>query len=200
MLARVFHSIQFRLRRILGWEGSSRPDVLDPRAFKSWRRRLTGCTVESDLEIRGCLRPLDRLHIGKGVAIDRNCIFWLANENGADPSISLSDRVYIGPFCFLGSFKPITIGRDTIIGAYTYLISANHGSHRGDVPFRDQGYVGEPIDIGQNVWLGCHVVVLPGVTIGDHAIIGAGAVVTQNIPAGETWGGVPARRIHAAKA
>ena len=57
-----------------------------------------------------------------------------------------------------------------------------------------QGYRGANIKIGKNVWLGAHVVVLPGVEIGDNAVIGAGAVVIKNVPAGETWLGVPARR------
>ena len=58
---------------------------------------------------------------------------------------------------------------------------------------RGRGFDGADVQIGTNVWIGCHVVVLPGVTIGDHAIIGAGAVVTKTVPAGETWAGVPAR-------
>jgi len=49
--------------------------------------------------------------------------------------------------------------------------------------------------IGRDVWIGCHVVVLPGVTIGDHAVVAAGAVVTKSIPSGEMWGGVPAKKI-----
>lgn len=193
MLVRAYHSIRFRTLRVLDRAGPSRPDVQNLKSIKRWRRTLPGCTVESDLEVRGCADSLERLHVGEGAAIDRNCIFWLADETGADPSISLGERCYIGPFSYLGSFHPITIGRDTIIGAYSYLISANHGTHRRDIPYRDQGYEGGPIHIGQNVWLGCHVVVLPGVSIGDHAIVGAGAVVTKDIPAGETWAGVPAR-------
>jgi acetyltransferase-like isoleucine patch superfamily enzyme len=193
MLSGAFNSIRFRILRAIGREGASRPDLLSFRDLNHWRRSLSGCTVGPDLEIRGRKNPLDCLHIGEGVAIDRSCIFWLADEVGAQPRLDLGERVYIGPFSFLGSFHPITIGRDTIIGAYSYLISGNHGSLRCEVPFRDQGYEGAPIQIGVNVWLGCHVVVLPGVTIGDHAIVGAGSVVTRNIPSGETWGGVPAR-------
>jgi len=45
------------------------------------------------------------------------------------------------------------------------------------------------------VWIGCHVVILPGVTIGDHAVIGAGAVVNKDVPPWEKWGGVPAKKI-----
>jgi len=169
------------------------------RDLKRWRTQLDSCSIERDLEVRGVKDSLLHLEMGKAVAIDRNCILWLADEDGAEPSLSLGDRVYIGPFCYLGSFAPLSVGRDTIIGAYSYLISGNHGSHRKDIPYRDQGYEGAPICIGNNVWLGCHVVVLPGVTIGDGAIVGAGAVVTKDIPSGERWGGIPARPLRDGK-
>ncbi|MFM9088786.1 MAG: acyltransferase, partial [Cyanobium sp.] len=57
-------------------------------------------------------------------------------------------------------------------------------------------YAGGDITIGNNVWICAHVTILPSVSIGDAAVIGAGAVVTQSVPAGETWGGVPARPLH----
>ena len=54
--------------------------------------------------------------------------------------------------------------------------------------------------IGNNVWLGAGAVVLHGVSIGDGAVIGANAVVVKDVPAGEIWGGVPARRIRPVRA
>ncbi len=53
----------------------------------------------------------------------------------------------------------------------------------------------EPIDVGNNVFIGSDTVILPGVKIGDNNIIGAGTVVTKDLPTGNIWGGVPARRI-----
>lgn len=52
-----------------------------------------------------------------------------------------------------------------------------------------------PIHIGRNVWIGANATVLPGVTIGDHAVIAAGAVVTKDVPANTVVGGVPAKVI-----
>jgi acetyltransferase-like isoleucine patch superfamily enzyme len=196
---RLYHSVCFRLRRLLGVACPSRPDRIGPGSIRRWRRSLEQCSIDSDLEVRGRRDSLSLISVARAVAIDRNCILWLADEVGAEPGIQLGERVYVGPFSYLGSFHPISIGRETIIGAYSYLISANHGSQRGGLPFRDQAYEGAPIHIGRNVWLGCHVVVLPGVTIGDHAIIGAGAVVTSDVPPGETWGGVPARPLRRAQ-
>ncbi|WP_281421535.1 DapH/DapD/GlmU-related protein [Thermus brevis] len=52
-----------------------------------------------------------------------------------------------------------------------------------------------PPVIGDGVWIGAHAIILRGVRIGDRAVIAAGAVVTKDVPPGEIWGGVPARRI-----
>ena len=103
--------------------------------------------------------------------------------------------MFFGRNTYLGAWTPIRIGDDTLIGAYCYIISGNHRFEQRELPIRVQGYEGEPITIGRNVWLGSHVVVLPGVTIGDNAVIGAGSVVTSSIPAAEIWAGVPARKI-----
>jgi len=82
-----------------------------------------------------------------------------------------------------------------MIGAYSYIITENHVTTRTDVAYARQGYDGSDVVIGRNVWIGCHVTILPGTVIGSHAIIGAGAIVTHSVPDGETWAGVPARRI-----
>ncbi|MFC7338098.1 acyltransferase [Haloferula chungangensis] len=112
----------------------------------------------------------------------------------SDSRILVGEMTYIGPNCFLGAHRhPLKIGRDCMIGARCYLITANHETCAK--PYREQGFRGADVVIGDNVWLGCGVVVLPGVNIGDNAVVGAGAVVTKDVPAGETWAGIPARAI-----
>lgn len=191
---RLLRSLSFRMRRLLGKLPTGRPDTISSKAIRAWIRRHSGCLLESDLDIRGPVNALDFLKLDRGCAIDRGCIVWLEPESETQPLISLGERVYIGPYCYLGSRAPLTVGRDTIIGGYSYVITANHRSLPG-IPVQDQGYDSAPVCIGEDVWIGCHVVVLPGVTIGDHAIIGAGAVVNRNVPAGEKWAGVPAKKI-----
>ncbi|MBP5973266.1 acyltransferase [Brasilonema sp. CT11] len=107
----------------------------------------------------------------------------------------MKKQSYIGRNTFIGVFQPITIGEDVLIGAYSYIISGNHCYERRDIPIGAQGFVGAPIVIEDGAWLGTHVVVLPGVTIGKGAIVAAGSVVTKSIPAYEVWGGVPAKFI-----
>ena len=191
---RILNSLLFRIRRLLGVQPTGRYDTVRSSRIKNWIRRQDNCIIESDLQVRGHDKALDHLSVGARCAIDKGCIFWVASESDSQPRIILGNQVYIGPYCFIGSDQLLSIGENSIIGGFSYLITANHRSDLR-MPVQDQGYVSAPIQIGCDVWIGCHVVILPGVTIGDQAIIGAGAVVNRNVPAGEKWAGVPAKKI-----
>lgn len=175
---------------------SPRSDIL--RGYARWRwlaaQRRGGREIEPSIRVQGNLRNLDtRLDLAFRCHVDQGCIFWLGTEEG---QLFLGERSYVGPNSFLGSHRhPLRVGPSCMIGAGCYLITANHATGNHDTPYAEQGYEGAPVSLGENVWLGCHVVVLPGVTIGDNAVIGAGAVVTKDVPTGETWAGVPARKI-----
>ena len=90
---------------------------------------------------------------------------------------------------------PIVIGQDVLIGPNCSLYTAIHPTEPG--PRRAKWESAAPITLGDNVWLGGSVVVCPGVTIGENSIIGAGAVVTRDIPANSIAVGNPARVIRA---
>ncbi|MFB7500742.1 sugar O-acetyltransferase [Streptomyces sp. NPDC056161] len=85
----------------------------------------------------------------------------------------------------------ITIGEDCQIGPHVQLLTPTHPLE--PLPRRDKLEAAEPITIGDNVWLGGGVIVCPGVSIGDHSVIGAGAVVSRDIPANVVAVGNPAR-------
>ena len=157
------------------------------------RRHGVSLHKSTELTGRADIRPW--LKFGTGSVIERGCTIWCAGEAESEPSVTAGDNVFVGRNTYLGAWKPISIGSDTLIGAYCYIISGNHRFDAPDLPLRAQGYDGEPITIGRNVWLGAHAIVLPGVTIGDNAVIGAGSVVTTSVPRTEIWAGVPARRI-----
>jgi maltose O-acetyltransferase len=107
----------------------------------------------------------------------------------------LDDSVFIGRNTYIGAFQPIEIGRASMIGAYSYIVSGNHRFDRRDIPIREQGFSGKAVVLEEDVWLGTHVVVLPGIRIGRGAIVAAGSVVNRDVPAYEIWGGVPAKFI-----
>lgn len=87
------------------------------------------------------------------------------------------------------------IGDDCLLGFENVIITSTHRSASVEVPIREQGMYEGKVTIGDDVWTGCRVVIVPGVTIGSHAIIGAGSVVTRDLPEWAVCAGVPARVI-----
>ena len=90
----------------------------------------------------------------------------------------------------------VHIGRDVLMGRDFIAVTRNHGFRDKSRTIREQGYENDaPIYIGNDVWIGHRVIVLPGVHIGNGAVIGAGAVVTKDVPDYAIVGGNPARVI-----
>jgi acetyltransferase-like isoleucine patch superfamily enzyme len=87
----------------------------------------------------------------------------------------------------------LDIGDDCLIGFENVILTSTHESASTEVPIRDQGMYQRRVTIGDDVWTGCRVVIVPGVTIGSHVIIGAGSVVINDVPEWAVCGGVPAR-------
>jgi acetyltransferase-like isoleucine patch superfamily enzyme len=126
----------------------------------------------------------------RGVFLGRNTI--LSCKNG---DILLDEDANIGFNVEVFSAADVRIGKRVLVAAYTYLVGGDHLYDRVDVPVLEQGRTARGIDVGDNVWLGAHVVVADGVRIGRDAVIGAGAVVTGDIPEFHVAAGVPARVI-----
>jgi acetyltransferase-like isoleucine patch superfamily enzyme len=106
-------------------------------------------------------------------------------------NITVGKRVFINSGCRFQDQGGITIGDDTLIGHNVVLVTLNHdlaSDKRKDM-------LPAPIVIGGNVWIGANATVLPGVTVGDNAVIAAGAVVTKDVPPNTVVGGVPAKII-----
>ncbi len=123
---------------------------------------------------------------GKNVNIERGAVF--------SSHISLGDNSGIGVNASLtGS---VVIGNNVMMGSNCTMYSRNHSFDRLDIPMREQGYKPEKtIVIGDDVWIGGHVIILPGVHIGNGVIVGAGAVVTKDVPDYAIVGGNPAKII-----
>jgi maltose O-acetyltransferase len=109
--------------------------------------------------------------------------------------IAIGEGTFVNYDCVLLDVVPIRIGAACQIAPRVQLLTA---AHPVDPEPRRQGWeYGEPITIGDNVWLGGGVIVCPGVTIGDDTVVGAGAVVTRDLPAGVVAAGNPARVLRA---
>jgi len=111
--------------------------------------------------------------------------------------VFLEDGVYLGRNVLLDAAGggSIHIGKKSIIGAYTAMFANNHSFQDPEIPIIDQGYEPGKIVIEDNCWIGSHVVILKTVTIGKGSVIGAGSIVTKDIPPMSVAAGNPARVI-----
>ncbi len=109
--------------------------------------------------------------------------------------ITMGDRVTVNAYCTLYGHGNLTIGNNVLIASHCTLIPANHNFENTDIPIRDQGETMDGITIEDDVWLGTHVTVLDGVTIGTGSVVAAGSVVTKDVEAYSVMAGVPAKCI-----
>jgi len=107
--------------------------------------------------------------------------------------VSIGSGSMVGENCFLDGFSGLTIGRNVLIAHNASLIAEDHGFATRKIPIRRQPKTIGPVVVGDDVWIGCGARVLKGVTIGDGAIIAAGAVVTKDVAPYAIVGGIPAR-------
>ena len=126
--------------------------------------------------------------VGASVFLGRGTI--LSCKNG---DIVLGDHVNIGFHSEIFSASRVTVGRHGLFAAYTYLVGGGHAFDHAGVPVVEQERTSRGIALGDNVWLGTGVKVLDGVRIGRDVVVGAGAVVTGDLPDGVVAAGVPAR-------
>lgn len=107
--------------------------------------------------------------------------------------IRLADRVYLNFGCVLLDSAWIEIGEGSLLGPGVHLYTVSHPLATAQRARGDE--FARPIKLGQNVWVGGQTIILPGVTIGDHAVIAAGSVVRESVPARTLVAGNPASRV-----
>jgi len=105
-------------------------------------------------------------------------------------NIELGERVFFNFNCIVLDICPVQIGDFTLIGPAVQIYGAMHPL---DATLRRQQEFGKPVRIGSDVWIGGGAIILPGVSIGHRAVIGAGSVVTRDIPEGTFAAGNPCR-------
>ncbi len=112
-------------------------------------------------------------------------------------NVSIGDNVYIGEHFLARAEGGLTIGSGTLIGRYTEIRTSGHNYNSPDLrslPYDDRIY-SAPTVIGENCWIATHVIFVRGVTVGEGAVIGMGAVVTKDVPPLAVVAGNPARVI-----
>ena len=132
-------------------------------------------------------RPTDAKKVGK------NCyymdkIIWL---NAGD--IELGDNVRFNHGCYVNGYGGLKIGNNSGLGPYSMVHTANHDFDEKKISMTS--WTKAPVSIGEDCWIGMGVCILPGVTIGDRVIIGAGSIVTHDIPSDVIAVGNPCRPV-----
>jgi acetyltransferase-like isoleucine patch superfamily enzyme len=132
--------------------------------------------------------------IGDGVFVGRNTI--LSCKNG---DIELADGANIGFNCEIFSASRVTVGASVLMAAYSYVIGGDHDFSDPSRPVLDQERRSAGVTIGRGVWMGAGAKILDGVSIGEHAVIGAGSVVRNDVEAQAIAVGIPARVVSSRK-
>lgn len=175
---RVYKARTTRLQRFLRLVGS----ILDPRAL-AHAARIVGHYNTTHVQ------PLRRAKKGQGLRISPTASF----ANGQN--IVLGERVHVGANTSIWAgpgHGRIVLGDDVLLGPNIMMTAANYRFNDG-APVTDQAMDEADIVLGRDVWVGAGAVILPGVTIGEGAIIGAASVVTRDVPARAIAVGTPAR-------
>lgn len=126
-------------------------------------------------------------YCGKNVNIERGANFSMGG------GISIGSGSGLGINCAVHG--PLKIGDNVMMGPDVTILTHTHNIERTDIPMGKQGMREAEVIIGNDVWIGMRVIIMPGVKVGDGAVIGAGAVVTKDVPDYAIVGGVPARII-----
>ena len=132
--------------------------------------------------------PYRRFILGKKSVIESYCCI-----NNAVGDVVIGDHTRIGIHNTI--IGPVCIGSHVNLAQGITVTALNHNFEETDKRIDEQGISTKPVVIGDDVWIGANAVILPGVTIGSHCVVAAGAVVTKDVPAHSLVGGVPAKLI-----
>lgn len=177
LIHRIYHGTMSRLRNLF--------------------YRALGVNIQGYVWVRAIEIPFNwgDITLEKEVALDRGVSLVCAGPlRGKGDKLIIRSGTYVNRFTIFDAHEHIEVGRDCMIGPHCYITDADHGKAAGR-SVKSQPMEKAPVIIEDEVWLGAHVVILPGVHIGKGAVVGAGSVVTQNIPSNAIAVGKPARVI-----
>jgi len=145
------------------------------------------------------------IHCGRNINVERGAVFGYNVKSNIKRgalfryNIKIGSNSQIGVNAHLNSSGGITIGENIMMGPDVIILTRSHKHDDICVPMRYQGSYMAPVTIEDDVWIGTRVIILPGVSIGRSSIIGAGAVVTKDVPSYSIVAGNPARVVRKRK-
>ena len=132
--------------------------------------------------------PYRKFSLGDYSVVESFCCI-----NNAVGDVVIGDHTRVGLHNTV--IGPVTIGSHVNLAQGITVTALNHNFAEKDLRIDEQGVSTNPVNIGNDIWIGANAVILPGVTIGDHSVVAAGAVVTKDVPPHTLVAGVPAKII-----
>jgi len=172
------------------------------RAGGSRAQRIANA-VRSSLDPRVFIHAFKLLHYANYTHVSQRRLIDMGADVRFAPNvsiingqrISIGDRSHIGARCHLwagNDLGRITIGADALFGPEVFLTASNYLTAPGEI-IMNQDKDERDVVVGAGVWLGARVMVMPGVNVGEGAVVGAGSIVTKDLPAGSISVGSPAK-------
>ncbi len=179
-----------RLKRWLDWlimnQRDARPRWYIRLLAPLYQSRGRGSKIYHS--VRMDTPPYRRFSLGSRSVVESYCCI-----NNAVGDVVIGEHTRIGLHNTI--IGPVTIGSHVNLAQGITVTALNHNFNDLQRRIDEQGVSTRPVVIGDDVWIGANAVILPGVTIGSHAVVAAGAVVTKDVPAHTLVGGVPAKVI-----
>ena len=179
-----------KLKRFLDWlimnQRDARPRWYIRLLAPLYQHRGRGSKIYHS--VRMDTPPYRRFWLGRKSVIESYCCI-----NNAVGDVSIGDHTRIGIHCTV--IGPVCIGNNVNLAQGITVTALNHNFEDATKRIDEQGISTKPVVIGDDVWIGANAVILPGVTIGRHVVVAAGAVVTKDVPDNCVVGGVPAKLI-----
>ena len=158
----------------------------EARVLRSFKKIGTGCKVTGiNIEVKG------KVTLGDHCIIRGNVVLRTHKQG----HITLGNGVEISDYALFQVNDEVIIGDNTYIGPFVVARDTNHLFQGTDIHWRLTPHITEPIRIGKNCFIGANSYLMPGVTIGDGALISPGSIINRDIGPGEVWGGSPAHKM-----
>ena len=141
--------------------------------------------------VKSCFLRLLGAKVGKRVVYYPGV--WISFSHKS--KLEIGDDVDLALGVLITAGGNVSIGDRTLVGYRTQILSTNHNIPPLPGRIFESGHIQKEVKICSDVWIGANAVILPGVTIGEHAVVAAGAVVTKDVPPGAIVGGCPAKII-----
>jgi acetyltransferase-like isoleucine patch superfamily enzyme len=169
-----------------------KPGIFDLIRIRIQKRKLGACGRNVYFEKNTAfLRYPENIKIGDNVIVKEGARVCSCNDKA---TISIGKNTTVGYHTFIFSSEKIEIGNDCQIAPFVYIVDSNHGIEKHK-RINLQPNITQPVIISDDVWIGAGAKILPGITIGEGAVIAAGAVVNIDVPPYEIFGGIPAKKI-----